>query len=81
MGFGECPKCGKMTLIRRKRRDFWDNLIDEVKCVNPECGFEEEIGVVEEEDEDIEDDIEEEEEEEEKEEEGVPWWKGEDFVW
>jgi ssDNA-binding Zn-finger/Zn-ribbon topoisomerase 1 len=59
MAFGECPECGKMTLIRRKRRDYLFGLIHEVKCVNPECDFCQEI-----EDEDIEDDDKEEEEEE-----------------
>lgn len=74
MGFGECPKCGKMTLVKRKRRLHYlfggapGDLVLEVKCVNPECDFEEEIGVVEEEEvvlitEEEDEDIEEEEEE------------------
>lgn len=43
MGFGECPECGKMTLIQRKWRDAWE-LVHEVRCVNPECDFRQEIG-------------------------------------
>jgi Zn ribbon nucleic-acid-binding protein len=45
-GFGECPKCGKMTLIKTKRRLHYiltgepGDLVYYVKCVN--CGFEEE---------------------------------------
>lgn len=42
--FGECPKCGKMTLIKAKRRlhhilSWPGDLVYYVKCVN--CGFEE----------------------------------------
>ena len=49
----ECPECGKMTLHRRTRRLHYlfggapGDLVDEVVCVN--CGFVEELGVIEEE--------------------------------
>ena len=38
-GFGECPKCGKMSiLVTEERRDDRGSLIEvTVKCVN--CGF------------------------------------------
>lgn len=45
-GFGECPDCGKWTLIKAKRRLHYilsgepGDLVFYVKCVN--CGFQEE---------------------------------------
>jgi ssDNA-binding Zn-finger/Zn-ribbon topoisomerase 1 len=45
--FGECPECGKMTLIRTKRRLHYifsgepGDLVIYVKCIN--CDFEKEI--------------------------------------
>jgi ssDNA-binding Zn-finger/Zn-ribbon topoisomerase 1 len=48
--FGECPECGKMTLILVKRRRFGGKYLY-AKCVNPDCRFEEEVEEIEEEDE------------------------------
>ena len=37
-GFGECPRCGKLTLIQKPEYDESGNVTYiEVKCVN--CGF------------------------------------------
>ena len=60
----ECPECRRMTLHKRTRRLHYFNgepgdLAVEVVCLN--CGFQEQIGVVEEyEDEDDEDEDEDE---------------------
>ena len=48
--FGECPDCGKMTLILVKRRMSFEKYLY-AKCVNPDCGFEEEVEKIEEEEE------------------------------
>ena len=42
-GFGQCPKCGKFSLVIAARWEeaYWAYII--VKCIN--CGYEEKIEV------------------------------------
>ena len=40
--FGECPECGKMTLILVKKRGLVFEYLN-AKCVDPDCDFEEEV--------------------------------------